>query len=67
MRSANRWGLVANGHDSRWLSAEPPISTGLGSPRIAYSDGNAAAEVVNRIRALFKRTDLTRTLLDLNE
>jgi len=30
-------------------------------------DGNSAAEVVSRIRALFTRTDSTRTLLNLNE
>jgi len=61
--------LVANGHAiQRWLSAEPP---NLDRARLTADrlirDGNAAAEVVNRIRALFKRTDLTRTLLDLNE
>jgi signal transduction histidine kinase len=61
--------LVANGHAiQRWLSAEPP---NLERARIIADrlirDGNAAAEVVNRIRALFKRTDLTRTPLDLNE
>ena len=61
--------LVANGHAiQRWLSAEPP---NLDRARLTADrlirDGNAAAEVVNRIRALFKRTGLTRARLDLNE
>jgi C4-dicarboxylate-specific signal transduction histidine kinase len=61
--------LVANGHAiQRWLSAEPPNleRAQLTAERI-IRDGAGAAEVVNRIRALFKRTDLTRTPLDLNE
>jgi PAS domain S-box-containing protein len=61
--------LVANSHAiQRWLSAEPPNleRAQLTAERI-IRDGNAAAEVVNRIRALFKRTDLSRTQLDLNE
>src|SRR6266853_876775 len=61
--------LVANGHAiQRWLSAEPPNLERAGrTAERVIRDGNAAAEVVNRIRALFKRTDLTRTPLDLNE
>jgi PAS domain S-box-containing protein len=61
--------LVANGHAiQRWLFAEPPNleRARLTADRL-IRDGNAAAEVVNRIRALFKRTDLSRAPLDLNE
>jgi PAS domain S-box-containing protein len=61
--------LVANAHASlRWISAAPPNleRAQIAAERI-IRDGNAAADVVSRIRALFKRTDATRTLLDLNE
>jgi PAS domain S-box-containing protein len=61
--------LVANAHAcQRWLSAEPPNleRAQLTAARI-IRDGNAAAEVVSRIRALFQRTESTRALLDLNE
>jgi PAS domain S-box-containing protein len=61
--------LVANGHAiQRWLSAEPPnLERARLTAERLIRDGSDAAEVVNRVRALFKRTDLTRTLLDLNE
>jgi PAS domain S-box-containing protein len=61
--------VVANGHAcQRWLSAEPPNleRAKLAAERI-IRDGNSAAEVVSRIRALFKRTALSRSTLDLNE
>jgi signal transduction histidine kinase len=61
--------LVANAHAClRWISANPPNlkRAQIAAERI-IRDGNAAADVVTRIRALFKRTDATRTLLDLNE
>ena len=61
--------LVANSHAiQRWLSAEPPnLERALVTAERIIRDGAGAAEVVNRIRALFKRTDLTRTPLDLND
>jgi len=61
--------LVANSHAiQRWLSAEPPnLERAQVTAERIIRDGAGAAEVVNRIRALFKRTDLTRTLLNLNE
>jgi len=61
--------LVANSHAmQRWLSAEPPnLERAQVTAERIIRDGAGAAEVVNRIRALFKRTDLTRTLLDLND
>ena len=61
--------LVANAHASlRWMSADPPNleRAQLTAERI-IRDGNAAADVVSRIRALFKRTDSTRARLDVNE
>lgn len=61
--------LIANGHASqRWLSADPPSveRARLTAERI-IRDANAAAEVVSRTRALFRRTDLTRTQLHLND
>jgi PAS domain S-box-containing protein len=61
--------VIANAHAvQRWLSAEPPNleRAQLTAERI-IRDGNSAAEVVSRIRALFKRTELTRAELDLNE
>jgi PAS domain S-box-containing protein len=61
--------LVANGHAAhRWLSANPPnLERALITAERIIRDGNAAAEVVRRIRALFKRTDSTRAPLNLNE
>jgi len=61
--------LVANSHAiQRWLSAEPPnLERALVTAERIIRDGAGAADVVNRIRALFKRTDLTRTPLDLND
>jgi PAS domain S-box-containing protein len=61
--------VVANAHAShRWMSANPPNveRAKLTAERI-IRDGSAAAEVVSRIRALFKRSDSTRALLDINE
>jgi len=61
--------LVANAHaGQRWLSAEPPnLERAQLSVERIIRDGNGAADVVSRIRALFQRTESTRTLLDLNE
>jgi PAS domain S-box-containing protein len=61
--------MVANGHAcQRWLAADPPNleRAQLAAERIVR-DGTSAADVVSRIRALFKRTDLTRTLVNLNQ
>ena len=60
--------MVANGNAcQRWLAGDPPNleRAQLAAERIVR-DGTSAAEVVRRIRALFKRTDLTRTLVNLN-
>jgi PAS domain S-box-containing protein len=61
--------VVANGHASqRWLAAAPPNveRARLTAERI-IRDGNAAAEVVSRIRALFRQQALMRTSIDLND
>jgi PAS domain S-box-containing protein len=61
--------LVANAHACQtWLLAQPPNleRAALTVDRI-IRDANFAAEVVERIRALFKRSELNRTLLNLNE
>jgi hypothetical protein len=61
--------VVSNGNAClRWLSAQPP---NLGKAREAAErivrDGKEAAEVVRRIRALFKRAAHEEVPLDLNE
>lgn len=55
--------IVANSHAcNRWLSAEPP---NLGRAKITAEriirDANSAADVVSRIRALFKQSTDTRS------
>lgn len=51
-----------------WLSTDPP---NLERARLAVQriirDGNAAAQVIQRIRALFKRETLNKVELDMNE
>jgi signal transduction histidine kinase len=61
--------VVANGRACiQWLSAEP---TDLANAKVAAEriirDGKAAGEVVQHIRALFKKTALERIALDVNE
>jgi signal transduction histidine kinase len=61
--------VVANGQAcTQWLSAEPPNVTNarVAAERIVR-DGKDAGEVVRRIRALFKKTALTKVDLDVNE
>jgi PAS domain S-box-containing protein len=61
--------VVANGDACRrWLSAEPPnVERALLSADRIVRDGNAAADVVRRVRSLFRHTPLVQELLDLNE
>jgi signal transduction histidine kinase len=61
--------VVAHGHACvRWLSAEPPnIEQARLSAEHVVRDGNAAAEVVSRIRALFKHTAPEMVDLDINK
>ncbi|WP_119272216.1 PAS domain-containing protein [Taklimakanibacter deserti] len=61
--------IVANSHAChRWLSAEPP---NVGRAKITAEritrDANSAADVVNRIRALFRRTQQARSPEDVNQ
>jgi PAS domain S-box-containing protein len=61
--------VVMNGHAClRWLQAQPPNLTeaNQAAERI-IRNGNGAAEVVRRIRALFKRSEPEKVPLDLNE
>jgi PAS domain S-box-containing protein len=61
--------VVANGHACRrWLMAQPPnlMEANLAAERIVR-DGNGAAEVVRRVRALFKQAEPEKTLLDVHE
>jgi PAS domain S-box-containing protein len=61
--------VVANGHAClRWLAAQPPnlVKAHEAAERIVR-DGKDAGEVIRRIRALFKRTSVEKTALDMNE
>jgi PAS domain S-box-containing protein len=61
--------VVTNSHAcQRWLAAEPPNlqRARLTTERI-IRDANAAADVVSRVRALFKQTGSTRGPVDLNQ
>lgn len=60
--------VVANANAfQRWLGATPPNyeRAGLTAERI-IRDANAAADVINRIRALFTQTGQDRSQIDLN-
>jgi len=60
--------IVANGHASlRWLDAKPPnIEKAIRTAQRVVRDGNDAAEVVGRIRALFKHAAPAKVDLDVN-
>jgi PAS domain S-box-containing protein len=52
----------------RWLGVSPPnVARALTTMERILRDGNEAAEVLIRIRALFKKTALTKTFIDMNE
>jgi signal transduction histidine kinase len=61
--------VVANGHAClRWLSAESPnLAKAHEAAERIVRDGKEAGEVVQRIRALFKRATVEKVMLDLNE
>jgi signal transduction histidine kinase len=61
--------VVAHGRACvRWLSAEPPnLHEARRSAEHIVRDGNAAADVVSRIRALFKHTAPEMIDLDINK
>jgi PAS domain S-box-containing protein len=61
--------VVANGHacDS-WLAAAPPnIERARAAAERVIRDGNSAAEVVQRIRALFRKAQPLKLSLNVNE
>jgi C4-dicarboxylate-specific signal transduction histidine kinase len=59
--------VVTNGHACvRWLSASPPnVAKAVEAAERIVTDGKDAGEVVRRIRALFKRTAVEKSQLDL--
>jgi signal transduction histidine kinase len=61
--------VVANGQACRrWLAATPPdIDQARLSAEAIVRDGYATADVISRIRALFKRTAPAKVELDINE
>jgi PAS domain S-box-containing protein len=61
--------VIANGQAChRWLSADPPnVERALLSVQRAIRDGNSAAEIVARIRSLFRHAPPTKQALSLNE
>ena len=62
-------GIITNvGTCLRMLDADPPNLEGARQTvRRTIRDGNRAAEVVSRLRALYSKGELTREPLDLNE
>jgi signal transduction histidine kinase len=61
--------VVANGHAClRWLSGEPPgLARAHEAAERIVRDGKEAGEVVRRIRALFRQSEVERAELDVNE
>jgi C4-dicarboxylate-specific signal transduction histidine kinase len=61
--------VVANGHACvRWLSASSPnLAKAAEAAQRIVKDGKDAGEVVRRVRALFKRTQVEKMPLDLGE
>jgi PAS domain S-box-containing protein len=62
-------GIVTNGEAGRrWLSAVPPnLAEGLHSVERIVADGRRAAEIINRIVALVRRTDIERRAVSVND
>jgi PAS domain S-box-containing protein len=61
--------VVANGNAClRWLSAQAPnLAKAKEAAGRIVRDGKEAGEVVQRVRALFKRASVEKVMLDLNE
>jgi PAS domain S-box-containing protein len=61
--------IVANAHAlQRWLSADPPnLDRAVATGNRIVRDANAAAEVVSRIRALFRQSNDMRASIDVAE
>ena len=62
-------GIVASANAGlRWLASESPdIAEAQAAFRRVIRDGNRTADVISRMRALFKKADPTRDRLDVNE
>ena len=62
-------GIITNaGMSVRLLTADPPnVSGALETARRTVRDGNRAADVVSRLRALFSNRGITAEVLDLND
>ena len=62
-------GIVASAQTCQtWLSGDNPnLSRARAATERIIRDGNAAADIIRRIRALFKQTAPTKTSLDINE
>ena len=61
--------VVTNGHAcERWLAADPPniAKAQLAASRVVR-DASSAADVISRIRALFKRTAIEKIPVDINQ
>jgi PAS domain S-box-containing protein len=61
--------VVTNAHAAQaWLSKDPPnLERAEGTLERIIRDGHSAAEVVRRIRALFKETAPVKALVDVNQ
>jgi PAS domain S-box-containing protein len=61
--------VVSNGDACvRWLNSSPPnIERARNTAQMIVRDAKSAADVVRRVRALFKHTDSDRAPLDANE
>jgi PAS domain S-box-containing protein len=61
--------VAANSHAcARWLAAEPPnLKRARVAAQCIVADANSAAQVVERVRALFKRAAPEKTVLDIND
>jgi PAS domain S-box-containing protein len=61
--------IVANAEAClRWLDRETPdLAAAHRSVKWVIEDGNRASEVIRRVRALAKKTDLEKVRLDLND
>ncbi|MDQ1452161.1 MAG: hypothetical protein QOK38_2027, partial [Acidobacteriaceae bacterium] len=62
-------GVIANAEAGlRWLNREiPDLDAARRSMEMIVGDGNRASEVVRRVRALAKKTDIEKVSLEVNE
>jgi C4-dicarboxylate-specific signal transduction histidine kinase len=61
--------IVANGNACvRWLAGDSPnLDESREAARRIIRDGNRASDVITRIRALLRKTDIEKTQLDINQ